>query len=440
MSESTRPQPEPTPPPSAMRRILGNFGLLVRGRGVAALFVLAATVLTARTLGPAEFGVVMLVHAYALLVRGLVNVQPFESVVRFGVPLHEADDKPGLRRLLWHSLRVDIACALAAVVLALLLAPIAAWLLDWQRPIMLTALAYGLVLICTASGTATGLLRLFDRFDLIGRQLVVGPLIRLIGVLIAWLLDTGVTGFVLAWAIGYGCEHLYAIVAGWRLYRQQIGGRLRPEPGAAPQEPIRGLRHFLWVTYWQSNLDLAGKQLPVLLAGAVLGSVGAGLFRLAQQIASVLAKPAALIRQVVFLDQTRLHHRGDREFARVTRLTALLAGGGGSLFVLLSLVFGEPLLRHFVGPEYAAAAGLLSVLLFASTLDLAAAPLRSAAYAIGRAGALLRINLASTALYLVLFFPLTSAFGLLGTGAAAASAALVALAGQILLLNRPRPH
>lgn len=425
----------------AMRRILGNFGLLLRGRGIAAVFMLAATVLAARHLGPADFGLVVLVHAYALFVRGLLNFQPFESVVRFGVPLHENDDREGLRRLLWLSVKVDIACALGAVALALAAAPVAGWLLDWERPIVLAALAYGGVLATTANGTAKGLLRLFDRFDLLGRQLTIGPLVRLIGVGLAWALNAGVSGFVLAWACGYACENLYLVHAGWREYRAHIGGRLRPPQPAPPHhEAFPGLARFLWVTYWQSNLDLVGKHLPTLLAGALLGSTGAGLFRLAQQLASVLAKPAVLIRQVVFLDQTRLHHRGDRGFARVTRLTALLAGVAGGVFVLLSLLFGEALLRLTVGEEFAAAAGLLTVLLFASSLELTSAPLRSAAYALGRAGALLRLYLVTTALYLVLFFTLSHAFGLIGTGLAAAAAALAALAGQIWLLRRRERH
>lgn len=427
-----------------MRRILGNFGLLLRGRGIAVVFVLTATLLTARTLGPSGFGVVVLVHAYALFVRGLLNFQPFEAVVRYGVPLRERSDDDGLRRLLWLSVKVDIACALGAVGLAVAAAPLAGWLLDWDRPLVLAAVGYGLVLMTTATGTATGLLRLFDRFDVLGRNLMIGPFVRMIGVLLAWASDAGVTAFVAAWAAGYGSEHLYLNLHGWREYRRRIGGKLRSaDSGVALAGQFPGLSRFLWITYWQSNLDLAGKQLPTLLAGLLLGNVGAGLFRLAQQVASVLAKPAVLIRQVVFLDQTRAHHRGDREFARITRLTALLAGVSGLLFVLLSLTIGERLLATFAGAEFAAAAPLLTLLLLAASLDLASAPLRTAAYAIGKAGALLRIHVATTTLYMALFFILTSALDLIGVGIAATSAALAALLGQIWLLSggptRPKP-
>ena len=66
-----------------------------------------------------------------------------------------------------------------------------------------------------------------------------------------------------------------------------------------------GLRHFLGVTYWQSNIDLIPKHISVIMAGYLLGAADAGLLRLARQFSSLLAKPAILIRQVIFLDLTR---------------------------------------------------------------------------------------------------------------------------------------
>jgi O-antigen/teichoic acid export membrane protein len=70
-----------------MRRVLGNFGLLLRGRGIGALMALAATALMARALGPAEFGLVILIHTYVVLVRGLLNFKQFLAIVRYGVTL-----------------------------------------------------------------------------------------------------------------------------------------------------------------------------------------------------------------------------------------------------------------------------------------------------------------------------------------------------------------
>lgn len=435
----TAEAPESVSTPRPMQRILRNFGLLLRGRGIAAVLAVAATAATARALGPEGFGIVALVHAYVLFVRGLLNFQPFEAVVRFGVPLLEGGRPQALKRLLLACVKVDALTSLAAAALAIAAAPLAGWWLDWERPVVLAAMGYSAALLASGDGTAKGLLRLFDRFDALGNQLTVGPLLRAIGAGLAWSLHAGLWAFIAVWALAYWAENLYLIARGWWEYRQRIGGSLRvPREAAAGEEEFPGLRRFLWITYWQSNLDLLFKHLPTLLAGALLGSAGAGLFRLARDLAGVLAKPAVLVRQVVFLDLTRAAHRGDAEFAHIAYRTALIGGAVGLLFVLVSMLVGAPLLEHFVGAQFLAAAPVLSLLLLGSAFDLAGAPLRSAAYAIGRAGGLLRIHIATTALYLVLFAVLTEWHGLPGAGVATAIASAAAVAGAVWLLWRHR--
>ena len=75
-----------TPPvvekPGRTRRLLTNFSWLAGGRTSGALLSLAATALAARALGAAEFGLVVLVHAAALMIRQLCNVKTSEAVIR----------------------------------------------------------------------------------------------------------------------------------------------------------------------------------------------------------------------------------------------------------------------------------------------------------------------------------------------------------------------
>ena len=73
-----------------MRRVLANFWILIRGRGAAAIMAFGATALMARSLGPAEFGMVVLIHTYAMLIRALLDFGSVDAIVRFGVPAHDA--------------------------------------------------------------------------------------------------------------------------------------------------------------------------------------------------------------------------------------------------------------------------------------------------------------------------------------------------------------
>ena len=421
-----------------MRRILGNFAYLLRGRGLAAVMLLAATALMARALGPAEFGMVVLIHTYAVLVRGLLNVKQFLAIVRWGVPALDAGDYTDIHRLVSICWRLDWLSCTVATLVAIALVPLLGPRLGLDQGQVVMLAFYCLTLLATGNRTAIGILRLFDRFDVLGWNETIGPAIRLVGVLIVWWLDGPMEAYVGVFAIAFAMEELYLGWFGRREYKRQLSGLPHDDtPGRARMAEFSGLRRFLWITYWQSNVDLIPKHGSILLAGFLLGPAEAGLLRLARQFSTMLSKPAALIRQVIFPDLTRSWNQGNSDFKLIVARTAMLAGALGLLFVLGGYFFGEYLLGALVGKEFIAAAPLLTLLLLASTFDLTAASLRSAAYAIGHAGKVLRLYAISAFVYVALFIICTLEVGLIGSGiAACVAAALPALAMAMLLRKK----
>jgi len=85
-----------------------------------------------------------------------------------------------------------------------------------------------------------------------------------------------------------------------------------------------------------------------------------------------------------------------------------------------------------------AASTLLSLMLLAASFDLASAPLRAAAYAMGKAGLVLRIHILSIVTYISMFFLLTPITGLIGPGLAVILASALALVLTIRLVARSR--
>jgi O-antigen/teichoic acid export membrane protein len=410
-----------------MNRILKNFGVVLRGKGIAGLLAAAATALMANALSAREFGLVILLHTYVVVVRGLLNFRTFEAVVRFGVPHVEEQRSGELFSLLRVTQIVDIAAAFAAFVIAAAAAPLAAHYLQWDPEMVPWAIGYSVVALTTANGTSNGLLRVYDRFDALSVQFIVAPALRLLGVAAAWLLHAPMWVFILAWGGSFACGHLYMLLRGLRELRAQTGRGLWAGFRVADlRDRERDFWKFLGVVYWQTNIDMLPKHVSTLLAGALLGPAAAGLFRLAREFSTVLTQPAVMLRDVLFPDLTRRFHSGDQKFLRLSFRTALLAGAAGLLFALLSIVVGPPILR-FVGEDYVAASMLVSLLLLAATFELAAAALRTAAYAMGRAGSILRIHVVSICFYLAAFFGFTWLLGLNGPGYAAILASLLSL-------------
>ena len=425
-----------------MHRVLSNFWILIRGRGAAAIMAFGATALMARSLGPVEFGLVVLMHTYVMLIRALLDFDSMDAIVRYGVPAHEASDNQTLGKLIKVCRRIDKQASIAATLLALLAAPFAGPMMGMDKQHVLLLIMYSLVLLTTGTGSATGILRLYDRFDILGRQMTIAPTLRFVGVGVAWWLGAPIEIFVAVWGTAYIAENIYLLLQAKHKYRKQINQSLGGVSlKDASINDFDGLRHFLWVTYWQSNLDVLPKHITTLLVGYLLGPTEAGLLRLAREIASALSRPALLIRQVVFGDLTRAWHQGSAAFDLVAYRTALLGGALGMVFVALSYFFGEYLLGSLLGSQFIAAKGVLTLILLAATMDLATSPLLSGLYTMGHAIKTLRITMVSTAVYLLMFILLTRQFGLIGAGLAASFGAALTLVGMILLmrLNKRAP-
>ena len=419
-----------------MHRVLGNFWILIRGRGAAAIMAFGATALMARALGPAEFGLVVLMHTYAMLIRALLDFGTADAIVRFGVPAHDASDNHTLGKLIKVCRRIDKQASITAAFLALLLAPFVGPAIGMDSKHVILLMAYSTILLTPGAGSAAGLLRLNDRFDIGGRQMTIAPSIRFLGVIIAWGLDAPIEIFVAIWGVAYVAENGYLLWQAKHKYRVQIKQALAGVSlKEASLKDFDGLRHFIWVTYWQSNIDLLPKHLTTLLVGHLLGPAEAGLLRLAREIASALSRPALLIRQVVFTDLTRAWNEGSANFDVVAYRTAILGGALGMVFVTLSYFFGEYLLGGLLGDQFIAAKGVLTWMLLAASLDLATSPLLSGLYAMGHAIKTLRITMASTAVYLLMFVLLTREFGLIGAGLAATAGAALTLIGMIMLMR-----
>ncbi len=256
------------------RRVLKNFGVVLRGKGIAGGLTLIATALMAHELPVIEFGLVILLHTYVLAIRGFLNFRTFEAIVKYGIPLHQSNDIKGLKSLCKTTTLVDITSGIAATLAGISLASLAGSFLHWDEDMVGLTRLYSLVMLTT---------------------------------ILAWLNDAGMHAYVAVWALAFVIENTWLFVRGHSELKQQTGSGLWADGDWRSAFNISpDLRHFIRVVYFQTNLDLLPKHLAVLLAGNLLGPAAAGMFRLARDFSSVLSQPAMLLREVLFPDLTRI--------------------------------------------------------------------------------------------------------------------------------------
>lgn len=404
-------------------RILANTGWLLGGKGVGAVLSLAYLAIVTRTLGVADFGRFALVLSAANVIKALVSFDSWQIVVRYGQPHLAANDGDALNRVLRFCILIDLASAVAGGGIA------AAIILFFGRALELgpgmgwQVWLFCMVMMITIRSSPTGILRLFDRFDSAAFAETMIPVGRMIGALVALALMPGITGFLIAWGFA---ELLCALSYWWLAFRVGRGriGDWRAGRALDARAENPGIIGFLTATNLQTSLSSIGQQVAVLIVGAFVGPTGAGLYRLANQLANSLTKISSLLSRSIFVELSRTSSHGREALGALFRRTNRLALVVGAVIIGLILMIGHPLLGLIAGREFLPAYPLLLMLGVAACIDLIGVSYRPLLMATDRAGLSLRISFVSTLLLLGLQSALLPLYGTQGAAMANIAASL----------------
>lgn len=414
-------------------------GVLTAGKSVHAVLSLIYLALTARTLGVEAFGVLMLIHSMILTAAKLARFQTWQAVVHFAAKTLEASSKPDTQRVFRFTVFLDLSSAVTAYILIYFTADYASKLFGISEEYVGIVQLYGLVVLLFYNhGTPYGVLQLFDRFDLISKQTVVPSLVRLIGAVFLWYGSAGLIEFLILW---FAAELIASItLMSFAISELRRQGLIHELTKFKRKEwrPMAGGWRYVWGTHFASTLDLSNTQLPVLITGAVLGPVGAGLFRIAKQFASILTKPSSqLFARAIYPDLAKFSAQQDRgKASHMLRRTAVIVGAMGSVVFLIILIAGEWLLGISAGEEFIPAYPALLWLSLAGLLGTFGFALDPMLVASGAVRQAVIARLSSTLVYLPLLYWLLQQIGIAATGIAALIGIAVSLSLMLIFVVR----
>ena len=424
-------------PAGPLRRVLGNFGLLVGGKAGAGVLSLLVLLIVAPLLGARDFGELVLVHGYVTLVGTVVAFSGWHGIVRYGAEAVEADDGDRLMRLTRFVSLVEVACGVAAVTVAAVLAPVIGPRLGWSPATVAVAVPYSLALVAAVRATPGGLVQIAHRYDWLAAHNTVQPAVRLAGAAAVWWAGGGLVALLWVWFAAALLEGISMWGLGWLALRR-LGVRERvvgPVAGVRAANP--GLVRFLATTNLDLTLrELAPRLLP-LTVGWVLGPAATGVFALAQRASTALQVPATLIGQASYSVMARLLAAGERAaFAR----TVWHASGWAILAALplvgLLALFPTRVIALLGGRSFAGGATVLVLIAVAGAVRLGAPALSSGLIALGRPGRSAGINLAASLALFPLLPLLLWRYGVNGAGVHALGTALFATIAMGLSFRR----
>jgi O-antigen/teichoic acid export membrane protein len=420
--------------PSVLRRVLANTGVLIGGRTANAVISLAYLAIAARALGVGDVGVLFLINAFAQFFGDLVKFNAWQTVLHYGAAALARDDRAGVHRVVRFTLFLDVISSLAGVAVAICVALLAGAFFGWSEAQSPAAALYCLSIALMTPSTPVGLLRLFNRFDLIAVQAPVGSLVRLAGCGAAYLMGGTMETFLVIWALGTLASFAFLSFMAWREMRRRDLARGFSWRGPLTAD-MPGAWRFAWATNLSATLETAFTHAITLVVGAVAGPAPAALWRIGRQVADAVAKPARLLIPALYPELARLNAtEGERAMGRLASQVGWVGAGVGAALILATL-FGRPLLAFVMGEDFAPAAGVMVWQMAAAALGIWALPLEPMLVSLGRPGDVVKVRIVVSVAMLALLPAAIQAFGLDGAGAVLLASMAALAAGMYAILK-----
>lgn len=378
-----------TPATSArrgMRRILNNLAHLFGGKATAGVMSLVYLVIVTHRLGVHDYGILVLLNSYAILIGSVVAFSGFHGVVRYGTLALQAKDPAAFAHLVRFMALIEIGCGLLAILVAAALAPIVGPWLGWSPHTIRLAIFFSLAVLGTVRATPQGILQVAGRFDLIGlHQALASPGVRLVGSIIVLFAGGGLEAFVFVWLASSLVEGLLMWMLAWSSWKKLAPGQRVLGRTLGYGQRGDGLGRFILITNFDITLRELAPNLAPLTVGYMLGPAATGLFALAQKAAGILQQPGVLLGQASYAVFAGHSARGEVAALRKTTWRSVgLACAVALPLVLLLQAFGGRLMKLIGGSSFRGGKELLVMLAFASGIALATAPFSVSLTAIGK--------------------------------------------------------
>lgn len=416
---------------------LKNIAHLLTGNFASSFIGLAGFALTARALGPTDYGILALSFAYARGVERLVSFRSWQPLIKYGAEALHAGDLANLKALFKFGLLLDILAACAAWLVAVLLVLAAGPLFGISEEMSRVVIIYCSVLPFQFSGMSTAVLRLLGRYNVLAYAQVAASLVRVVFCLLGVLAGWGLFEFLLLWMGSQILGSLnMTILAFIQLRKRGMGGVLfAPLRGITTRFP--GLYAFSISTNLSLTIRSSANELDTLIVGYLTDPASAGLYHIAKRIGRIAQQAGVQVQAVLFPDLARSWSAKEiKDFRKIVsqaQMLLLVFGVGALAFFYVTI---DPVLRWTAGPEFAGAAPLVIVQTFAVIMTLCGTVLYSALLAMGLERPVLRTILVATLVFHATALILVPNIGPMGANIAHIAMATIWLAGMTYTYRR----
>jgi O-antigen/teichoic acid export membrane protein len=392
-------------------RVIRSSGSLLSNNSISLVLSMVQSILAARLLGPAGFGLIALITSYASTVNGFLSFRMSELVVRYGGEYLERNERERTAALVKAAAVAEASVSTLAFLFIVLTSMLASQYIAKTPDTAALFIVYSLGLLANFSTeTATGVLQVLDRIKLQGYVNLIQSLLTAGLIAFAFFTEGSLQIVLYAYlagkvVLGLGMFSLAFIHLTGRLGAGWWRARIRSLP------LLRELARFAFSSNLSATAILVFRESEILWVGYFLTREAAGFYKAAYAIVSLLSVPANPFILTTYPEINKLVVQKAwprlRDFLKkITTISMVYNLALAAAFVLC----GKWLLAIY-GPEYVVAYPALIALLAGFTFNYILFWNRPLLLSLGLPQVPLKATVISGLAKLALAFPLVPRFG-----------------------------
>ena len=398
-------------------KVLRSTGALFGGNSVSLGLSVLQSILAARLLGPAGFGLVGIVMSYASTVNGFLSFRMSELVVRYGGEYLENDEKEKTAALVKAAAFSESSVSLLAFIFVALTAALAAEHIAKTPNTAMLFIVYSLGLLANFNAeTSTGVLQMLGKIKYQGVINLVQSILTAGLITLAYFTNGSLQFVLFAYLAGKVVLGIGIFAtAFFQLTKRLGGGWWKANINSIPK--VKELAHFAFTSNLSATAILIFRESEILWVGFFLTVEAAGYYKAAYVIVgllSVTANPFILTTypEINKLVVQKAWPRLKDFLKKITTISTIYNLALAAGFV----IFGKWLL-FISGREYVAAYPTLLVLLVGFTFNYIFFWNRPLLLSLGLTEYPLKATMVAGVAKLALAFPLVPRFGYIAEAA-----------------------
>lgn len=393
---------------SVFRKLLRNSGTIFFGNSTASALNMVSFSLMARTVGAELLAVFALAQTYSLLVNDLLNVQTWESVVKFG-SAKPSDEELG--SLIKTNFVIDTVSAVAACACAILLAVPVSVLAGWDRGNVPIICLYALTILFSSTTMTIGVPRLLREFAGVARIQIGVALVRLAAVSVCFFLQGEAKTFIAIYICIDILSSLSLIIYGAWLIRKRLGKRWWSSSLLITREQL----NFIWWSNLRTIIRVPVRHFDVIVISSVISMEALGYYKVYKEITKVVSNVADPVSQAIFPEFTKLvgSNRYEESVALAKKSMFAMSWVATILAVFLCLAAGT-VVELFFGAQFLDNLNILYLMIVIAGFSFSTAPINSLFIAAGYARASFFVVVVTNTIYLLMAYFCGAKWGILG--------------------------